>query len=139
MRNVHTNLGAEIALGFTLLFAPSIRAQTDTATMTGIVHDSSGAAVPGARIVARNIMTNIERATLSSGEGTYSIPLLNVGTYQITAEKEGFKSEVHSGIVLEVDQKARIDFTLQVGETREVVTVAAESRTIQTESALSAP
>src|ERR1041385_6638259 len=121
------NCRALIALGLMLSFVPCALAQTDTATITGIVHDSSGASVPGARIVARNVLTNLERVTIASGDGAYTIPLLNVGTYQISAEKEGFKSEVHSNVVLQVDQKARVDFTLQVGETREVVTVAAEA------------
>lgn len=134
MKDTHTNWGTVIVSGLMLAIAPCAWAQTDTATITGIVHDSSAAAVPGARVVARNVLTNIERATVTSGEGTYSIPLLNVGTYQISAEKEGFKSEVHSGIVLQVDQKARVDFTLQVGETHEIVTVASEARAIQTES-----
>ena len=90
MRDAPTKWGVLIAFGLVVSVAPSLLAQTDTATITGVVHDSTGAAVPGARIVARNLQTNIERATLSSNEGTYSIPLLNVGSYQITAGKEGF-------------------------------------------------
>ncbi len=134
MKDGRTNRRALLALALGVLFVPLGFAQTDTATITGIVHDSSGAAVPGARVVARNVQTNIERATVSSNEGAYSIPLLNVGTYQVTAEKEGFKSEVHSGIVLEVDMKARVDFTLQIGETRETVTVSSQASAVQTET-----
>jgi len=110
-------------------------AQTPTATVTGQVRDSSGAAVPGARVVARNIQTNIEREAVTSENGDYTIPLLNVGEYQVSVEKQGFKKAVQTGLVLQVDQKARLDFTLQIGQVSESVEVTAAASLVQTDSA----
>src|SRR5215510_6877654 len=110
-------------------------AQTPTATVTGQVRDSSGAAVPGARVVARNVQTNIEREAVTSENGDYTIPLLNVGEYQVLVEKQGFKKAVQTGLILQIDQKARLDFTLQIGQVSESVEVTAAASLVQTDSA----
>ena len=109
-------------------------AQENTATITGQALDSSGAVVPGARVVARNVLTGLERQTLTNETGTYTIPLLPVGTYDISAEKDGFKRSVQTGFVLQVDQRARIDVQLQVGAASESVQVTAEAPLTQTET-----
>jgi len=98
----------------TLLSLP-LAAQENTATITGQALDASGAAIPGARVVARNVETGIERATLTAETGDYTFPLLPIGTYEVRADKEGFKRYIQSGLVLQVDQRARVDFQLQVG------------------------
>src|SRR5262245_31417072 len=110
-------------------------AQTPTATVTGQVRDSSGAAVPGARVVARNVQTNIEREAVTSENGDYTIPLLNVGEYQVLVEKQGFKKAVQTGLILQIDQKARLDFALQIGQVSESVEVTAAASLVQTDSA----
>ncbi len=110
-------------------------AQTPTATVTGQARDGSGAAVPGARVVARNVQTNVEREAVTSENGDYTIPLLNVGEYQVSVEKPGFKKAVQTGLVLQVDQKARLDFTLQIGQVSESVEVTAAASLVQTDSA----
>jgi Carboxypeptidase regulatory-like domain len=110
-------------------------AQTPTATVTGQVRDASGAAVPGVRVSARNVQTNIEREAVTSENGDYTIPLLNIGEYQVSVEKQGFKKAVKTGLILQVDQKARLDFTLEVGQVSESVEVAAATSLIQTDSA----
>ncbi|MGH9938980.1 MAG: carboxypeptidase regulatory-like domain-containing protein [Blastocatellia bacterium] len=110
-------------------------AQTPTATVTGQVRDASGAAVPGACISARNVHTNIEREAVTSENGDYTIPLLNIGEYRVTVEKQGFKKAVQTGLVLQVDQKARVDFTLEVGQVSESVEVIASTSLVQTDSA----
>jgi hypothetical protein len=109
-------------------------AQENTATITGQAIDASGAAVPGARISARNIQTGLERQTLTSETGNYTIPLLPVGSYEVSAEKDGFKRNVQTGIVLQVDQRARVDVQLQVGAASESVQVTAEVPLTQTET-----
>lgn len=110
-------------------------AQTPTATVTGQVRDASGAAVPGVRVTARNVQTNIEREAVTSENGDYTIPLLNVGEYQVSVEKQGFKKAVQTGLILQVDQKARLDFTLQIGQVSESVEVTAAASLVQTDSA----
>src|SRR5229473_2745302 len=102
-----------------VLCVPSLIAQENTATISGQVLDASGAGIPGARVVARNLQTGIERATVTNDTANYTIPLLPIGTYDITAEKDGFKRTLQTGIALAVDQHARIDFKLQVGAASE--------------------
>jgi hypothetical protein len=110
-------------------------AQTPTATITGQVRDASGAAIPGVRVSAKNVQTNIEREAVTSENGDYTIPLLSIGAYQVSIEKQGFKKAVQTGLVLQVDQKARLDFTLQVGQVSESVEVTAAISLVQADSA----
>jgi hypothetical protein len=112
-----------------------VSAQTPTATISGQVRDASGAAIPGVRVSAKNVETNIEREAVTSDNGDYTIPLLNIGSYRVSVEKQGFKKTVQNGVVLQVDQKARLDFTLQVGQVSESVEVTAATSLIQTDSA----
>src|SRR5262245_47490307 len=110
-------------------------AQTPTATVTGQVRDVSGSAIPGVRVVAKNVQTNIEREAVTSENGDYTIPLLNIGEYQVSVEKTGFKKAVQTGLILQVDQKARVDFTLQIGQVSESVEITAATSLVQTDSA----
>jgi Carboxypeptidase regulatory-like domain len=110
-------------------------AQTPTATISGQVRDASGAAIPGVRVSAKNVETNLEREAVTGDNGDYTIPLLKIGSYQVSVEKQGFKKTVQTGVVLQVDQKARLDFTLQVGQVSESVEVTAATSLMQTDSA----
>jgi hypothetical protein len=116
------------------LCASGAFAQTPTASITGQVKDSSGAAVAGAKVSARNLDTNIERSATTSENADYTIPLLSVGRYEVRVEKSGFRAEVQSGLVLQVDQRARIDFSLQVGQVSETVEVSASAPLLTSET-----
>src|SRR5262249_42422961 len=107
-----------------------------TAQITGIVSDPSGVVVPGAEITVTNIDTGIKKAATSNEQGVYTIPLLNPGNYELAVQKEGFKAISRPGIKLEVAQIARMDFTLQVGELIEKVTVVSEAPILTSESAV---
>ena len=107
-----------IALADTLVFA-----QGFSASITGTVKDTSGAAVPGAMVTAKHLETSLTRAVEVDASGNYSIPSLPVGAYEMTAEKMGFQREVRRGINLVVAQEAIVDFTLQVGSVVQQVTV----------------
>lgn len=109
-------------------------AQVITATLTGIVRDASGAIVAGANIRAVNVGTNLDRSTVSDSAGNYSIPALSPGEYRIESEHEGFKKAMLSGIVLQVNQQARVDIHLQLGQVSETVSVAATVPLINTET-----
>jgi hypothetical protein len=111
------------------------RGQALTATLTGQVSDAAGAALAGARVVALHTGTNVERAAVTDRSGAFVIPLLPIGAYEVSAELAGFKKELRRGLVLQVDQKARLDFHLPVGALSEVVTVAANGSLMQTETA----
>src|SRR5437899_2713121 len=105
----------KIALTLLLGLSFASFAQVNTATISGQVLDASGASIPAARVIARNVQTGIERETVTSETGIYSLPLLPIGTYDVSAEKGGFKKYIQSGVTLQVDAHARIDFSLQVG------------------------
>lgn len=111
---------------------PALLGQRITSTLTGEVTDESGALVVGAKIVARNTATNIERDTISNEHGRYSIQFLNPGTYDITAEQSGFKRRVFRGVVLEVNQTAELHIKLEVGELAQEVSVDASAPLLQT-------
>src|SRR6266542_2893085 len=109
-----------IGISFCLLiWALQALAQTSSATLTGTVRDSSGAVLPGVTITATNTLRNTSHSTISNEAGNYVIPALNPGTYSVTAELTGFKKFLQEGIVLQVNQVARIDITLDVGNMSE--------------------
>lgn len=118
-----------------LLCAAALWAQLDTASLTGLVTDPSGAVITGARVVARNLATNVEQTVATGAAGYYLLPALPVGRYQIAVEKEGFKRAVASEIVLAVGQKARLDFVLELGAVAESITVEAAQPLLSTEDA----
>lgn len=107
-----------------LLNAPAF-AQTTTAQLTGAVTDATGAAVPGADVTVTNVATGIARAISTNELGYYTAALLPPGSYSVRIEKQGFRALVRSGIVLNVDQVARLDFTLEVGSVSEAIDVTA--------------
>lgn len=106
-----------------LAAAAGLHAQT--AQMTGTVTDSTGAAVPAAQVTATNIDTGVARSTTTNDAGNYLITALFPGPYRITAAASGFKQMKREGLTLAVEQVARVDFRMEIGETRESVTVEA--------------
>ena len=108
----------EYALAF-LLAAGLAPAQVTTATASGVVEDSSSRVVPGAAVTLRRIATGERRAVVTDGEGGYVAADLPLGTYEIQAERDGFQTEVRSGIELTVGREAVVDFVLKVGTIKE--------------------
>jgi hypothetical protein len=94
---------------------------------TGHVTDATGAVIPKATIVARNLETNVNTTTVSTGAGDYTIPLLNPGPYTVTAQATGFEKELRTGIVLQINQTAVVNFSLPVGRATESVTVQGDA------------
>ena len=93
------------------------------ASIFGTVRDSSGAAIPGAKVMVKNLETGGERTAVTDWNGRYSALSVPVGRYEVSAAKEGFSSQVKQGIELVVGQRSELDLTLPVGEVRETVTV----------------
>src|SRR5580698_5062742 len=104
-----------------LLAAIALRAQITTTTITGIVSDPGGAAVPNAQVTAANIGTGVTRTANTNAQGEYRIDLLPVGEYEVEVSASGFKKSRQTGIVLEVSRAARVDATLTVGSVNEEV------------------
>ena len=111
-----------------------LQAQGTTAQITGLVTDATGAVVPKAEILVSNQATGIKRNTASNQLGYYTVSLLPPGSYRISLKKEGFRPIDRAGITLEVDQVARIDFSLQVGTLAEVVEVTANASRVDTQT-----
>jgi hypothetical protein len=120
----------------TLLFlllcgVPSLHAQV-SASLAGLVTDTSGARVPSAAITVKNVETGAIRSTVSDDAGRYQVLALPVGEYEISASKTGFQEQIRSGIHLAVGQEAGVDLTLRVGEMKEQLTVKEEEPVVNT-------
>ncbi len=118
-----------------LMAVASLVAQLETGTISGVVTDPQDAAVAGATVEIRNTRTNAIFRTTSNESGNYVAPNLPVGEYEVTAQYEGFKRIVRSGIRLQVNQNARLDLRLEVGQLAETVEVVGEAPLVDTGSA----
>lgn len=117
-----------------ILLLRSAHAQTTTATLFGVVRDSSGAVVPQVRVTATQSVTGFARTTITDENGDYLLTNLPVGQYIVAVEKEGFRRFIQDGITLEVNQNARLDAVLSVGHISESVNVTAEATGVDTRS-----
>src|SRR6187200_3001155 len=115
------------SIGASALFFVAIPLLAQTAQVSGRVSDTTGAVVPGANITITNVATSLTRNTQTNADGYWAIPLLPPGGYSIAVEQKGFKTIKRSGITLEVDQRAEIDFTLEVGSVTENIVVTADT------------
>jgi len=110
-------------------------AQVDTATVTGTVQDSTGAVLPNVTITATELDTGIKTAVKSSQDGNYVITPLKIGRYSVSAEANGFRTQTRTDIVLNVEQRLRLDFNLQVGSVTQTAEVTGQTPQLETESA----
>jgi hypothetical protein len=110
-------------------------AQTERGTITGIVMDSTKAAVPGVAVKVLNTSTNAAANVISSESGSYSAANLPPGTYRIEAMLQGFQISIVDGITLNAGTTTRVDVLLNLGPVTESVNVTAEQTTLQTEDA----
>ena len=122
-----------ILTAIVILFAPAA-AFGQTAQMTGLITDSSKAAMANVKVTVTNQQTGVSRATASNEQGNYTIPLLQPGKYQILVQADGFRPISREGITLEVDQVARIDFSMEVGAVTESINVTEQAPLLQTSS-----
>ncbi len=118
-----------------LCFSGLALAQTTSTAILGTVTDPSGAVVSGAKVTLLQVQTGIRRQDITSNTGDYSFPLLDPGVYSVTVESPGFQTQTRAGIRLELDQKARIDFNLQVGTETQTVEVTSQGALLSTDQA----
>ena len=128
-------LTASLMTAVALGLPTSVFAQTERGTITGVVMDTSKAAVPGASITVVNTATNSSTNIVSSESGTYSAANLPPGPYRIEATLQGFQTSRVEGITLNAGTTARVDVTLNLGSVSESVLVVAENAVVQTEDA----
>src|ERR1700733_14828176 len=117
-----------------LVFTLPMAAFAQQATVVGTVTDPSGAVIPETTVTATATSTGLSRSAITNASGQYVLPDLQVGTYDFKAAVSGFSTEDHSGVVLNVGDRVRIDFALKVGTASETVTVVIPTVKLQTES-----
>jgi hypothetical protein len=123
-------------VAFVALSTPNLYAQqADRAVISGIVTDSSGAAIPDAKVTITNEGTGSKTVVGTNSAGNYSTPPLTLGTYAVEVEKEGFKLATNRGIVVTGAQTYRQDVSLQLGSVSQSVTVEGGAEQINTENA----
>jgi hypothetical protein len=106
----------------------------ESAEITGVVTDASGAALPNATVTVTHLSTGITRTTQSNGAGLFDLPGLQVGIYDLKATSKGFKTYTKAGLVLNTAQRLRADVQLQVGAETQTVTVEAAALQVQSDS-----
>jgi hypothetical protein len=128
-----------VILRFTLLllaplFGFSLCAVGQQGTILGTVTDPAGAAVPNASISITNLASGVAKVIQTNSDGQYVVPDLNIGQYTVKAEAANFKTIEHKNVALQVGDRTRIDFQMQVGAVQETVTVEADAVHVQTDS-----
>ncbi len=118
-----------------LVVASSGFSQTTSTTILGTVTDPSGAAVTGAKVTATNTRTQVKREDVTTSTGDFSFPLLDIGEYSVSVEANGFKTAARTGLTLQINEKLRVDFTLQVGQVSERVEVTGAVTALKTDEA----
>ncbi len=125
----------EILLFLAILSLRPALAQLEGGIITGSVHDSTGAVVPGAAIDVQNVATGEHLSLVSNNDGNFTTPALRVGSYTVAASHPGFKSTVQSGIILEIGSRPAINLVLQVGTMNQSVQVTALAPAMNTTTA----
>jgi hypothetical protein len=118
---------------FLLAILPAL-AQVDSASVVGTVRDASGAVIPHATVTAIETGTNTTTRLQTDAAGNYSSSPLKIGSYKLVAEAAGFKSQTRTGIILQVQDRVRLDFEMEVGSVSENVTIKADVPVVQTET-----
>jgi carboxypeptidase family protein len=118
-----------------LLCSAFLIAQESRATVSGVVTDPSGAAIPNARITATEVRTGVKSSTVSDGAGQYTLPFLPPGQYEIQVEEQGYRPFVRKAVQVNSGDHPVIDATLQIGAANDVVTVTADTPLLDTANA----
>jgi hypothetical protein len=117
MRRTDNLRALVLTVCLTLVISQSARAQGLDGTMRGVVRDSvTGAAIPGAKITARNPKTGAVHTTESNAVGSYLLPNLWPGSYSVSAESKGFKKTLRSDVMIRVNQSQEVDLVMEEGE-----------------------
>jgi hypothetical protein len=116
----------------TFAVCPPVRAQQITASITGTVEDSAGAALNDATVTARDTERGTSSSTKTTQGGVFNFNSLPIGTYEVKAEAPGFNTQVLPPITLVLNQRARLEFKMNVGAVTNTVQVTSQApQTIQ--------
>jgi hypothetical protein len=123
-----------LALSLCLMCSTFTSAQSTGGRVLGRVADSSGAVLAGVKVTATNEATGVNRDTLTNDSGDYSFPQVPVGTYTLSFDLQGFKTNIQKGILVDLNQVITLNSILQVGQTKETVEVTSEAPIVDTTS-----
>src|SRR6266853_5725036 len=123
-----------VVTGFAFLFLVAAPLAAQNAALVGSVKDAQNALIPNATVTMTSVDTNISQTVNTNAEGYYEFPVVKPGSYSLKVQHTGFQTFVQSQFVLNVDQRARIDASLEVGEASTIITVEANAGGVQTES-----
>ena len=123
------------AFALMLASSGSLAAQEVTASISGTVTDPGGLAVAGVVVIAQDEDRGSTFPTNTNAEGFYTLPRLPIGTYMLRLEAAGFKKTARRGILLAMNQSAKLDFRLEIGEVQQTVEVTEAAPLLQTEDA----
>src|SRR5262245_36625954 len=121
-------------IAFLLLICCALPAQQDQGVITGLVPDSTGGVITGARVTVTDRDTAEIRAAETSATGTYTVGPLRVGNYDVSVEKQGFKKALWQAIAPHAADRVRADFQLEVGQVIDTVSITAEAPFLQSEA-----
>jgi hypothetical protein len=125
-------------LAFLFLAASQwVLAQSSNGQITGLVTDSTGAAVEGAKISATNTATGVSYETTSNGSGVYVVPQLVPGPYKVSLNKEGFATVMRPELTVRTGDHLSVDFTLKPATTKETITVTESAPLLQSDQSSS--
>ncbi len=133
MRNIPCKIILLVGL-CVALFGSTARAQYEDGSLTGTIHDATGAVVSNAAVTVTNVNTGIGTRVTTNSSGDYDVPSLRVGTYSILAEAQGFAPVEATNISIAVGGRTRIDLTLKVGQASATVEVSDVALQVETET-----
>src|SRR5207302_2494388 len=117
-----------------LLVPAQMRAQSLNASISGSVTDPSGAAVPGAELTLKYVGTEAEGRVPSGSDGLFTLPNLRQGSYELKVSARGFRDFVQRGILVNLNEKLRIDVKLELGAEKQTIEVTADASALNFES-----
>ena len=120
---------------FLILASSTMTAQLDTGSITGTVTDTTGAAIPGAKITLTNVATSVTTDTQSTSTGNYAFNGILPGTYTIQSKSQGFQDYLVRGLDVHVQQVLTLDLRMEAGNVQQQVTVTAAAPLLQSENA----
>jgi len=133
-RRLQSLRGLSLLAVFTLVIAQATWSQEVTANITGTITDPSGAPIVGATATATDIQRGTSFSARSNDAGVYNISRIPIGQYKVTVKQNGFETVVRPPINLDLNQTARLDFQLKVGQVTEVVEVTGAAPLLQSQS-----
>jgi hypothetical protein len=123
-----------LAVVMLILTGVPAKAQFESASVLGYVHDSSGAAVPSSTVTLTNTATGISQTKTTDSEGKYEFPSIQIGNYTITAEAQGFSRTLTETFAVLTNARQRVDVSLKAGSVSEEVTVTSAAQLLDTET-----